>query len=323
MEEKRYMIYGAGKQGRAYYGFLRQKGLDPLIAGFCDRQYDVLKQIAGKQVFDYEAAKKQDVQFIVAVGNLEDRDEVYRMLEADGMGYCSIDDFAGMAGMGRAEFNREFCAAFHKDSMDEYFEGAESEEALKVFWDDTSEFRKLFDRLDLQNVIELACGRGRHVPQYMDRAGNITLVDILPENMEFCRERFYGKDHIVYYRNNGFNLGELESSAYTALFSYDAVVHFEMMDIYEYLTDIYRVLIPRGKALIHHSNNDSDYRASFSNTVHGRSFMNWQTFACLAYRAGFEIHDQKVIDWEGYRNLDCITLLQKPSAECGIKMQNP
>ena len=42
-------------------------------------------------------------------------------------------------------------------------------------------------------------------------------------------------DKVQYYRNNGFNLEQLPSEEYTALFSYDAMVHFEMIDIYEYL----------------------------------------------------------------------------------------
>lgn len=70
-----------------------------------------------------------------------------------------------------------------------------------------------------------------------------------------------------------------------------------MMDIYEYLKDIYRVLIPGGKALLHHSNNTSDYKASFANAPHGRSFMSKDVFAYLAYRAGFDVLEQKVIDW--------------------------
>ena len=44
-------------------------------------------------------------------------------------------------------------------------------------------FYQYFRELDLRNVIELACGRGRHVPHYMKQAKAITLVDILEENI--------------------------------------------------------------------------------------------------------------------------------------------
>ncbi len=224
MENKKYIIYGAGKQGQAYLDFLKQKNLDSVIIGFCDKRYDVIKQILGKAVFSYEEAKEQDVQFIVAVGDEKAKNEIIQMFEADDVRYCSMDAYANAAGIDRVKFNREFCAVFHIDNMDEYFNSAESDSAIKLFWDNTSEFKKLFVKLDLKNVIELACGR----------------------------------------------------------------------------------------VLLHHSNHDVDYRAAFHNTPHGRSFMSKSIFAYLAYRAGFEVLEQKVIDWEGYTGLDCITLLQKP-----------
>lgn len=313
MDDKKYIIYGAGRQGQAYLEFLRRKGLDACIIGFCDKRYEEIRQISDRCVFSYDEAKKKDAGFIVAVGDEQAGKEICEMLAADNMECYSIDGFAKLAGMGRAVFNREFCAVFHIDSMEEYYEHAESDEAIKEFWDDASEFKKMFMKLDLENVIELACGRGRHAVQYAGSAGHVTLVDILAKNIEFCRERFKGLDNITYYQNNGYNLERLEDGTYTALFSYDAMVHFEVMDIYEYLIDIHRVMIPGGRVLLHHSNNDRDYRASFNNTRHGRSFMGKDIFAYLAYRAGFAVVEQKVIDWEGYEDLDCITLLEKTS----------
>ena len=42
--------------------------------------------------------------------------------------------------------------------------------------------------------------------------------------------------------------------------------------------------------------------------------MNKDLFAYLAYRAGFEIIEQHVIDWV-VTNLDCVSLVKKPSKE--------
>ena len=148
------------------------------------------------------------------------------------------------------------------------------------------------------------------MPRYLHKAGKVTLVDILEENIAACRNRFQTEQNISYYRNNGYNLEKLASEEYTALFCYDAMVHFEMMDIYEYLKDIYRVLVPGGMAVLHHSNNTADYKASFANAPNGRSFMSKELFAYLAYRAGFEVVEQEVIDW-GVQNLDCISLVRK------------
>ncbi len=313
MRNRRYIIYGAGKQGQTYLEFLKRKELDSYIIGFCDKRYNIIGKILDKQVFSYDEAKTYDTCFIVAVGDVEAGQEINEMLDTDGQKHCSIDEFAKLMNINRVEFNREFCALFHVDNMDEYFENAETEDSIGIFWNDKSEFKRMFLKLDLKNVIELACGRGRHVPQYMSNAEHITLVDILAKNIEFCKKRFQDQCNITYYQNNGYNLNELESNSYTSLFSYDAMVHFEMLDIYEYLVDIYRILIPGGKVLLHHSNNGENYKASFNNMKHGRSFMNKSVFAYLADRAGFEVVEQKTIDWEGYNKLDCITLLQKPS----------
>lgn len=137
------------------------------------------------------------------------------------------------------------------------------------------------------------------------------LVDILSENIEYCKQRFGDKRNISYYCNNGFNLEELESNSYSALFTYDAMVHFELMDVYNYLQDIYRILEPGAYALFHHSNNTQDYRLSFENASHGRNYMSKDLFAYLAYRCGFEIINQKIINFVE-PELDCISLIRKP-----------
>lgn len=310
MKEIKYIIYGAGMWGKAYLDFLKQLNLDRLIIGFCDKRCEEIKQVSGKQVLSYEDAKKLGERFIVAVKDQTARNEIYSMMDSDGVLYCSMEQIAESEHMDRVRFNREFCAFFHMDNMDQYFESAESKRNLEIFWGENSIFLKMFSGLNLENVIELACGRGRHVMQYFDIAGKITLVDILQKNIDYCKERFKEKSNITYYRNDGYDLKELPDNAYTSLFSYDAMVHFEMMDIYGYLVDIYRVLVPGGKALIHHPNYDTDYKASFENSVNGRSFMSKKLFAYLAYRAGFEILRQEVIDWTE-KDLDCITLLQK------------
>ena len=129
--------------------------------------------------------------------------------------------------------------------------------------------------------------------------------------MTICKERFKDKKNIVYYKNNGFNLEKLYSDTYTSVFSYDSMVHFELFDVYEYLKEIYRVLKKGGKALLHHSNYEEDYRANFASTPHARCFMSRSTFAYMAYRVGFRIVEQQVIDWYGQKELDCITVLEK------------
>ena len=90
------------------------------------------------------------------------------------------------------------------------------------------------------------------------------------------------------------------------------MVHFELIDIYNYLRESYRVLKPGSYALFHHSNDSSNYKNWFGDATnnHGRSFMDKNIFAYLAYRCGFEVIAQDIISWL-QEDLDCLTLLYK------------
>lgn len=207
--------------------------------------------------------------------------------------------------------NRSVIADYHRYEMQGYFEKAESEGHISLFWGEGSTFRPFFDCMDLTHTIELACGKGRHVAHYINRAETVTLVDILAENIRDCQRRFSELNNINYLNNNGYDLHELNSESYTALFTYDAMVHFEMMDIFNYLKETYRVLKIGGKALFHHSNNAEDYRTTFLSGTYGRNYMSKSLFAHLADRAGLTVIEQSLVPCGDIPDLDCLTLVVK------------
>lgn len=308
--QKQFIIYGLGKRGKVYFDFFKEKGLDSCVKGFCDQRYLEICEYNGKKCYGYDEVKSMGVPFLVSPYDPHVFSEIVEQIIEDGNKYYEMNNIADYLGEDKVAFNRDFVAFYHVKDMDGYFDSAETENNMNRFWDEKSDFYQLFCQLDLTNVIELACGRGRHVQKYIDKATDVTLVDILDKNIDVCRERYHRYDNIHYYCNNGYNLEKLPSEKYTSLFSYDAMVHFEMMGIYEYLKDIYRVLINGGRALIHHSNYDRDYKASFIDSPHGRSYMNAGIFAYMAFRCGFRILEQKVISWD-MEELDCISLLEK------------
>lgn len=311
VNQKSFIIYGMGKQGKVYYDFFKEKGLDGYVKGFCDKRYAELEEYDGKICYGYDEARLEAVPFLISPWDRNTFLEIEEQIKKDGGISYVMNNIADYLGVDKVEFNRDFIAFYHIENMDGYFEDAEDYGHMSRFWGEIEGIYPLFCKLDLTNVIELACGRGRHVGQYIEKSNSVTLVDILEKNINICKDRYKTYDKIHFYCNNGFNLEQLPSEQYTALFCYDAMVHFEMLDIYEYLRDIYRVLVKGGRVLIHHSNYDKDYTASFINSPHGRSYMNASIFAYLATRCGFRILEQKLINWAGVEGLDCVTLLEK------------
>ncbi|WP_051608643.1 class I SAM-dependent methyltransferase [Selenomonas sp. FC4001] len=312
MEEKnksKIIIYGAGRKGRNIYNFLCRLGYAYLVYAFCDRNAVQLGKIDNIPVIDIDEAKKTSLSFLIGVGG-DYVDEVRELLAQEKV-YHNLEEYCVKClDMSRVEYNREYCAFFHIGHMDSYYKVAETDEALKFFWGDGI-CRDMFMKMNHEKIIELACGRGRHVPQYINLAKKVILVDILKKNIEECRDRFKNYKNISYYVNNGYDLSELPENSFTAIFTYDAMVHFELMDIASYLQECARVLEKGGMGLFHHSNNCSDYKATFANAPHGRSYMSKNLFAYLAHRAGLEIVHQEIVDWGGVENLDCISLVRK------------
>lgn len=192
-----------------------------------------------------------------------------------------------------------------------YYKSAEASEAIQLFWGDDSVFLKLFRRLDLSVLAELACGRGRHAEHILRRFPVVTMIllDLVPGNIEFCKKRF-AQDGVTAYRNNGDDFFPVGDGQLTALFCYDAMVHFEYDTVFSYLRDTVRVLAPGGRALFHHSNYTAGPGNLYRQNPHWRNFMSQELFAHAANRSGLRVLEQAVLPWGGVSNLDCLTLLE-------------
>ncbi len=189
-----------------------------------------------------------------------------------------------------------------------YYDRAEAR--IGVWWDDGQVFRELFDRLDLTHVVELACGHGRHTEQIKDRAAHITMMDILEENVAFCRERFAGAGHVTTVVNNGVDFQPLEAESATAIFCYDAMVHFPPEVVESYVRDAGRILVSGGRALFQHSNY-AGRGQHYGRNPHARNFMTQELFASFVASTPLAIEASHVLDWGGVPELDCVTLLIK------------
>lgn len=178
-----------------------------------------------------------------------------------------------------------------------YYQDAEAPGHIEIFWGQDSIFRKMFDKMDLTNVVEIACGRGRHTHQFVDRAGSVTMVDILEPNIAACRRRFEGKQNVSFIVNSGNDIAEIEADTATALFSYDAMVHFEAADVISYIKETARVLRPGGMALLHYSNNEETPEGTYADSGAWRNFFSEKMMRHFANRSGLTTLESAVISW--------------------------
>jgi ubiquinone/menaquinone biosynthesis C-methylase UbiE len=169
----------------------------------------------------------------------------------------------------------------------------------------------MFDQLDLSNVLELACGKGRHSAQILDRAGAVTLVDANSTLIGECKRRFVDHKNVTCVTNSGSDLADIPSESQTAVFSYDAMVHFEPQDIINYVNEIGRVLKPGGRALLHYSNNEQNFQ-DYSASPEWRSFFTETMMRAFGWRAGLKIISSKTFPWGG--SSDALTLLEKAAS---------
>jgi ubiquinone/menaquinone biosynthesis C-methylase UbiE len=197
-----------------------------------------------------------------------------------------------------------------------YYDSVEGAGARELFWGSASLFNRMFRSLDLSSVLEIACGHGRHYEHYKDVARSVRLLDVNQENIDFCAKRFAALEKKpVLIRNNGRDLDVIADGECSAVFSYDAMVHFEMADVFRYIEEAYRVLRPGGRALFHHSNftGAPGRRAHEIKQFGWRNYMSVSLFAHVAMRNGFDVVEQNTITWGDMPNLDGVTLLQKPA----------
>lgn len=191
----------------------------------------------------------------------------------------------------------------------DYYDGAE--EVTDWFWTDELPFHRLFQQLDLAHAIELACGRGRHAARCIDQCGTLTLADVNASNIEACRRRFAGSDKVRFMVTPGNALPECGDGEYSALYCYDAMVHFEMLDVLDYMREFRRILRPGGRALLHLSNSRGNPTGFYHENVHWRNFGDLDVFRHFAHRLDFSLLESQAMDWGGAPGIDGVMLLER------------
>lgn len=200
----------------------------------------------------------------------------------------------------------------HADSPDYgYFEVVE--DSTEAFWGTGTLFRQLFDRMDTSSLLEIACGQGRHTASVPEGYEILFALDTSVDAIEVAKRRFARNSRIVPLLSDDGHTIPRPAETLTAVFSYDAMVHFEPVTMASYLRETSRVLEPGGRALFHHSMYDRNPTGKFTDSPNWRNYMTFDLFRHLVSRAGLVVVDQHTLSWGGTPNSDGLTLLAKPA----------
>lgn len=176
-----------------------------------------------------------------------------------------------------------------------YYADAEAPELLDIFWGPDSRFRDAFVQLDLSSTLEIACGHGRHAAQTAELGGRLTVLDVVKENLAHCKRRLPRTVRCVL--GNGRDLSPFGDREFTAVYSYDAMVHFEAMDVVGYVFEIARVLQVGGRALLHHSIDNRFPDRSYRDHPCWRNWFDVNLMRHVVDRAGLRVISLEPIQW--------------------------
>lgn len=197
----------------------------------------------------------------------------------------------------------------------EYYNSAESEEWMEVFWKKDSIFYPLFQQLNTEHLLEIACGTGRHSSKIIEHVKTLYLLETSKEALKLAQQRFNDYAPKVHYIHSpdglGIPKGNIAEASLTAVFSYDAMVHFEKEAVEAYIKDSFRVLKQGGLALLHHSNYDKNPNGKFTDNPGWRNYMTQDLFVALSQKYGFDVLHSEIFSFS-CPGSDAITLLQKP-----------
>lgn len=148
----------------------------------------------------------------------------------------------------------------NKKWWDEHYDWREAGDEWSVPWGDatTQWYGSLLPRihrfLPAGQILEIACGFGRWTQFLKDECEELTAIDLAEHCVEACKRRFTDATNITYAVNDGSSLDFVPDASIDFVFSFDSLVHADTATIEAYLSQLPRILSPRGAAFIHHSN---------------------------------------------------------------------
>ena len=163
-------------------------------------------------------------------------------------------------------------------------------------------------------VVEIGPGHGRwteYTHSRVSSSGQIHLVDLSQNCIEFCRERF-GSGPVFFHTNDGRTLPPvIAPGSVDLIWSFDTFVHIEESEVRSYAREFFRALKTHGTGVIHHAGAPTpEQRAGGA-----RSLVSSRLFWQILTDAGFFVIRQ-ASEWGDGCNLkltgDTISVFTKP-----------
>lgn len=195
------------------------------------------------------------------------------------------------------------CKVGHDWKQGSYYDEAERD--MDYYWA-AEVWPYIFD-FDLRVTMDLAAGHGRNSARLLPLVERLHIVDINEENIAFCQKRFGNNPKISYSVTSGFELADIPDNTLTAVYCYDAMVHFDSDIVRAYLGSFMRALQPGGRGFCHHSNYTDNPCGDVHENPAWRNYMSKSLFAHYCHKEGLVVESQHLI-----RDHDCITVFRRP-----------
>jgi SAM-dependent methyltransferase len=164
-------------------------------------------------------------------------------------------------------------------------------------------------------ILEIAPGHGRWTKYLKDLASQLLIVDIAPNCIEACRERFLGSSHISGFVNDGMHLDMVPDGSVDFAFSVDSLVHAESDVLESYVAEMSRKLAPEGVGFFHHSNLGEYAQQLDSGKMtgsHGRApSMTAEKFAMYCAQFNLACIGQEIVNWGSEELTDCFSVFTR------------
>jgi ubiquinone/menaquinone biosynthesis C-methylase UbiE len=158
-------------------------------------------------------------------------------------------------------------------------------------------------------VLEIGPGAGRWTEHLLQRAKHVSVVDLTPECIRMCKEKFKGVQNISYFVNDGQDLSFIRATSIDRIWSFGVFVHMQSTDAEKYIAQFSSILVPGGRGVINHGAEGAKKRG-------WRSDITTQMMVEMCNRHGLSVL-QQFDSWDNCRcrlsepDTDIVTIFEK------------